>query len=326
MTLSEFYRSAVEVGMAADCRGNEALEQNMRDLRERVAVMSDSEKAMFDRERLTNPFGDTRIAFGRPDTELSRVLIGIDIDASELLLAAELSRRDQPVDAVIAHHASSIAGGMGSKYDTAIPQVGIAVEAGVPAPRAWKLVQEVIGTEDSSWNLRSLQVAEALDLPLMTVHSPADACLDELARTDIEREQPATVGALVDLVEAWPECRWLKAKARHGVTVDCGDRRAPLGRVYRCLYGGWNPTPALFEELCKAGVGTFLVVASSAPFRDIAPKYGASIVVIPHYPADNAGINIMLDRIMPDGDSFEIIPVSNYVRCRRPAPAGSGEF
>ena len=324
MTLRELYRAAIEVGIAADRRGSEALDQQMRGLRERFDGMSEAEKAVFDQERLSNPFGDTRIACGNPDTQLSRVLLGIDIDASELLLATELTRRGQPVDAVIAHHASAIGGGLGSKYDTAIPQVAMAVEAGVPEPRAWKLVQEVIGTEDSSWNLRSLQVAEALDLPLMTVHSPPDACLDEAAGAQIEREQPRTVGDLVDLAAAWPECQWLKEKTRHSVTVDVGDRRAPVGKVYRCLYGGWNPTPALFEELCKAGVGTFLVVASSASFRELAPKYGASIVVIPHYPADNAGINIMLDRIMPDGDTFDIVPVSNYVRCQRPAPGASG--
>ena len=78
-----------------------------------------------------------------------------------------------------------------------------------------------------------------------------------------------------------------------------------------------NPTPGMFEELCRAGVGTFLVVASTVDFRELAGKYGANIVTIPHYPADNAGINIMFDRIMPDGDSIEIVETSNYVRHRR---------
>lgn len=318
MTLNDFYRAAIDVGMAADLRGKDALDRHLQKLAAQYEKMTEREKRLFDKERLDNPFGDTRIATGDPGTELKRIILGIDIDASELLLAAELTRRGKRVDAVVAHHASAIAGALASKYDTAIPQLEMAVRAGVPETRAWKLLQPVIGREgDSSWNLRVLQIAEAIEIPLMTVHSPADSCLDELVETQVAKEKPETAGELVELIEAWPECQRLIGKVRHGPHIDAGDGKAPLGKIYRCLYGGWNPTPELFEELCKAGVGTFVVVASTAQFRELAGKYGANVVVIPHYSADNAGINIMLDRIMPAGDRFEIVEASNYVRCRR---------
>ncbi len=319
MTLGELYQAAIAVGMEADPRGHDALERQMQQLAEQYQQMSEADKRLFDTERLTNPFGDSRLVCGDPDTELNRVVIGIDIDGSELLLASELTRRGRKVDAVLAHHASAIAGGVGSKYDTAIPQVAMAVEAGVPEPRVWKLIQDLVGTEDTSWNLRVLQIAEALQMPLMCLHSPADACVYEFMQKQIAEEQPETVGEVLDLVTAWPECQWLIDKVRHAPSLDAGNAKAPVGKVYMCLYGGWNPTPALFEELCQAGVGTFIVVASTAEFRELANKYGASIVVIPHYPADNVGYNIMLDRIMPDGDEFEVVETSNYIRHRRPA-------
>lgn len=318
MTLGELYNAAIGVGLAADARGEEALKRQMQRLAEQYEEMSDREKRLFDTERLTNPFGDTRIAYGDPDTELKRVTIGIDSGSSELLLAAELGRRGKPVDAVISHHTSAIAGALASPHDTAIPQVWMAVEAGVPEPRAWHLVQQVIGRDEPSWNLSIVQIAEALEMPLMAVHSPADACYDELVRKNVTDDKPETVGELLELFEAWPECQWLIDKARHGPHIDAGDAKAPLGKVYGCSYGGWNPKPELFEELCRAGVGTFVVVASTEEFRELADKYSASVVVIPHYPADNAGINVMLDRIMPAGDEFEIIETSNYVRLRRP--------
>jgi len=317
MTLSEFYQAAIRVGVEADPRGQEAVRGHLDKLIDEYQDMPDDKKRLFDAERLTNPFGDTRIVAGGPDTQLNRVMIGIDIDGAELLLAAELTRRGRPVDAVVAHHGSAIAGGIASRHDTAIPQLTMAARAGVPEPRAWKLLQEVIGKEGGSWNLRILQIAQALETALLTVHSPADACLDELVRTLVQRERPETVEDLRRLIEAWPECQWLIDIARHAPTVDAGDAKAPLGKVYRCLYGGWNPTPELFEELCKAGVGTFVVVASTPKFRELAGQYGASIIVIPHYPADNAGINIMLDRIMPGGDQFEFVEISNFRRCRR---------
>ena len=323
MTLDELYQAAIQVGLDADLRGREALERHMEKLAEGRAGMSAAEKRLFDLERLENPFGDTRIASGDPGTELQRVLLGIDIEGAELLLAAELTRRGRTIDAVIAHHNSVIAGGLASRYDTAIPQVEMAVRAGVPEPRAWHLIQKVIGAEDSAWNLRVLQIAEALEMPLMTIHSPPDSCLDELVRTQIAGEKPETAGELLELIEAWPECQWLIDKARHAPQLDAGDKKVPIGKVYQCLYGGWNPTPELFEELCRAGVGTFVVVASTAEFRELAGKYGANIIVIPHYPADNAGINIMLDRIMPEGDQFEIVETSNYMRYRRDAENGA---
>jgi hypothetical protein len=41
------------------------------------------------------------------------------------------------------------------------------------------------------------------------------------------------------------------------------------------------------------------------------------VVVVPHYPADNVGINILLDRIFPGEDGFDIVPMGNYYRHRR---------
>jgi hypothetical protein len=318
MTLGEFYRAAVRVGMAADPRGEDALNLQMQRLAQQYEEMSERDRRLFDSERLSNPFGDTRIAYGDPDTELGRVVIGIDIGSSELLLAAELGRRGKQVDAVMSHHASAIAGALASRRDTAIPQVWMAMKAGMPEPRVWYMLDKLIGRDEPSWNLAALQVAEALEIPLLGVHTPADLCMDELVRTNVTDDKPETVGELLELFEAWPECQWLIDKARHAPHLDAGDARAPLGKVYAVCFGGWNPTPTLFEELCKAGVGTFVVVASTKEFQELANKYGAAVIVIPHYPADNAGINIMLDRIMPSGDEFDIIETSNFVRIRRP--------
>lgn len=318
MTLNDLYRAAIEVGLEADMRGREALEAHMAELAEKYGKMSDAEERLFDTERLTNPFGDTRIAYGDPCTELRRVILGIDITSSEVLLASELARRGKPVDLVISHHNSAIGRGRGSTYDTAIPQVAMAVEAGVPEPRAWKLVMEVIERiGETSWNLNITQIAETLEIPLMTIHSPADACVHQLIRSQMATEKPRTVGDVVSMLTAWPECQMLIDKARQAPQIATGSAGAPVGKFYSCRYGGWGPTAALTEELCKAGVSTFICVGCDNAFKAVAQKYGASIVVTPHYPGDNVGINIMLDRIMPKAEEFEIVETSNFMRYRR---------
>ena len=316
MKLGEFYQAAVEVGMDIDPRGKAALLAQMAELGEQFGKMNARDQRLFETERLRNPFGDTRIVCGDADTELKRVIIAIDVDAATLLLAAELTRRGKRVDAVIAHHGTAVCG-IGSREDTAAPQVHLATQAGVPEARVWTLVRELVGTEDSPWDLRVVQTAEALEMPLMTVHSPADVSVDQFLRAQLAEQKPATVGELVEMVEAWPECQWLMDRARRVPWIDAGDAGAPVGTVYPCFYGGWNPSPALFEELCRAGVSSFVVVASTPEFRELAGRYGASVVVVPHYPADNVGINILLDRIFPGEDGFDIVPMGNYYRHRR---------
>ncbi|MDP6775654.1 MAG: NGG1p interacting factor NIF3, partial [Candidatus Latescibacteria bacterium] len=92
MTLRDFYESAIEVGKAADRRGKDALGRHLEEVAARYEDMSDRERRLFDGVRLENPFGDTRIVHGDPETELGRVVLGIDIDGAELLLASELTR------------------------------------------------------------------------------------------------------------------------------------------------------------------------------------------------------------------------------------------
>lgn len=85
------------------------------------------------------------------------------------------------------------------------------------------------------------------------------------------------------------------------------------------MYKGRDPSSALFEELGIGGEGTSVMFAGAQEHLRLADKYGSSIVTIPHYPADSAGVNILLDRIMPEQDGFEIVECSNFVRCRRVA-------
>ena len=49
----------------------------------------------FDQERLVNPYADTRILYGDPDTEVSSILVGIDLEVGEVLLADRLREKGQ---------------------------------------------------------------------------------------------------------------------------------------------------------------------------------------------------------------------------------------
>ncbi|MFA5349677.1 MAG: NGG1p interacting factor NIF3, partial [Candidatus Paceibacterota bacterium] len=75
MKLGRLYQKAVEFGSELDPRG---------------------------KGKVTS-FEDTAILFGSPDVEVRRIMVGIDIDGSELLIADRL-RKEKGLDLVISHH------------------------------------------------------------------------------------------------------------------------------------------------------------------------------------------------------------------------------
>ena len=85
MTLREIYEFAIRKGFEVDPRGRDALEQKLKALKADYEKMPDREKEVFDEDRLTNPFGDTRIVCGDPNREVKRVMVGIDIHGQEIL-------------------------------------------------------------------------------------------------------------------------------------------------------------------------------------------------------------------------------------------------
>ena len=323
MTVRALYEFAIERGKALDPRGGDELVGQMEAVRAEYDGLDEAARRRFDAERLTNPFGDTRIACGDEDTTVGRLICGIDIDGTEVLLADSLRRNGRPVELVLAHHASAIGGGLGSRLETIWPQVKMLTDFGVPAHTAHKLVRPSSEGDQRSHNVKVTQMAEALGMPLMTIHSPADAYLFQEGARVLQEDRPETVGDLVDICDSWPEVSWLIGRGK-GTEVAVGDKRDPLGRTYHAFYGGWNPTPQVFEALCDAGCGTLWVLATSEELNQVARDRNVSVVVVPHYPADNLGLNMLLDDAMDRFGAFEVVDTSNFHRHdRRGGAAGA---
>ena len=317
MTIQQLYDFAIRKGVSLDPQGPEALEAQMQKCREEYEALDDDKKWTFEKERCTNPFGDSRILVGDPETELRCILVGIDIHSEEILLAQALTMSGRKVDLVLSHHASALAGDLASPEDVLIAQVKMMTDAGVPKGKAQKLVRATMEGKERSWNARHVQTAEALGIPLIGIHAPADLCMYRYYYDRIEERKPETAGDLVDLLNEDPEVRYTMERYGKGTEVVVGDRDDDLGRIYGVFFGGWNPTPECFEALCEAGIGTMACVATSPALNEIAEKHHVNIVVIPHYPADNVGLNLLLDEAMTEFGEVEIVPCSNYTRYDR---------
>ena len=317
MTIRDLYEFAIERGLSMDPRGEAALRAHMESLRREYATLTGQAAALFEVERLRNPFGDTRLVWGDPDTEVRRIVCGIDIDGAELLLADRLRDKGRPVDLVMAHHASAQGGAVASRSDIYFAQVKMLTDFGVPEHLADKLIRpQAAATAQRSTNFRNNQIAAALGMPLMTIHAPADLYLYHEGYRVLREDQPQTVGDLVAISDSWPEVQWLIERGL-GTTVAVGDLSNPLGKTYCCFYGGWNPTPEVFEALCDHGCGTLWVVDTGESLNEVARRRNVSLVVTPHMPADNCGINRLFDDAMTRFGDFEIVETSNFVRVDR---------
>lgn len=317
MTIRDLYEFSIERGFAMDPRGETLIRQQMAEVQRQYDGLTGKARTLFDAERLRNPFGDTRILVGDPETEVRRLVCGINIAAGEILLADRLRDKGQPVDLVVGHHTTPLGGGCGSREDVYLGQIGMLVRFGVAEHLADKLLRPAMGAPvQRSTDFTTNQIAAALGMPLMTIHGPADLYLYELGYRVLDEQQPRTVGDLVEISDGWPEVQWMTERGLN-TQIAVGDARNPLGRVYCCFYGGWNPTPEVFEALCDVGCGTLWVVDTSEALNEVARKRKVSIVVTPHMPSDNIGINGLFDDAMRRFGDFEVVETSNYVRVDR---------
>src|SRR5660397_36319 len=104
VTLKEVYQALVARGLADDPRGEDGISRVLAATKKEYEDLSQEDRWEFDEDRLSHPFNDTRILTGDLQSEVNRVLAGIDIDTGELLLADRMATQNRPVDLVLAPH------------------------------------------------------------------------------------------------------------------------------------------------------------------------------------------------------------------------------
>ena len=100
MKTKEIYNLSINKGIEADFRGREGIEKLLKKRKVKFEKLSAEEKEEFDKESLENPYPDSRILYIAQDKEIKKILVGIDIEPAEILLAKEIGN----IDLVIAHH------------------------------------------------------------------------------------------------------------------------------------------------------------------------------------------------------------------------------
>lgn len=317
MKLRKIYETVIAKGMEADPRGKGTVLKSLEKKRKAYSDMKKEEKEFFDIESLSNPYADTRILHGTGDEEIKIILMGIDMEMGELLLADRLSSKGQKIDLVISHHPEGKA--YASFYEVMRMQADILKKFGVPINIAEDLlegrIKEVERRLSPVNHARAADMARLLNIPFMCMHTPTDNMVAGYLQKTFDKKAPDTLDDILKMLKEIPEYREA-AKSNTGPKILIGSKDRSSGKIFVDMTGGTEGSRDIFESLANSGVGTIVAMHLSDEHRKQAEKYHINVIIAGHISSDNLGVNLMLDEVQKK-DNLKVVECSGFRRFSR---------
>ncbi len=318
MKLQDFYRLAVERGKNADPRGKKEVEKELARLKEEFKELKSKDKASFDQEKLSNPYADTRILHGSLNSQVKTILVGIDIDVGELLLADWLRKKGKKIDLVMSHHPAGRA--YANFYEVMHMQADILRRYGVPINIAEGILDERIKQVERKVmpvnHNRAVDAAKLLGISFMCVHTPADNHVVTFLQKLIDGEKPERVNDIIDILKKIPEYKEA-VQNNNAPRIIVGNEKKRAGKIFVDMTGGTEGSVKTLEKLSQAGVGTIVGMHMSEEHRKNAEKFHINVVIAGHISSDSLGLNLILDEVIKKAPEIKIIPCSGFRRFQR---------
>lgn len=318
MKLKEIHDLFVKEGIKADPRGLEEVRFELLKRKEDFEALSKEKKENFDVESLTNPYYDSRIINGDPETEVKTVMVGIDMETPELLLAKQLINSGKKIDLVIAHHPEGYA--YSTFYSVVGMQTGILHKQGVPVNITEKLVSSRMKDVHRSVLPRNTErvsdTAKLLEIPFMTAHSVADNHVASYLQKEIEALEPRYLKDIMAFLKKQPE--YIHAsKIGHAPMILLGNDDSRCGKVFVDMTGGTEGPVESLEKLATAGVGTMICMHLSPDAVKEAEKQKLNVILAGHISSDNLGLNLLFDKLEKKYGKLNFVESSGFRRFRR---------
>jgi len=313
MTIQEIYNLAIKMGVEADFRGKEKIENLLKRRREKFEKLSEKEKAEVDPETLENPYLDSRILYIANDKEIKRILAGIDIEPAEILLAKEIGN----VDLIISHHPLGKA--LANLHEVMELQCDVLNLYGVPINIAEGLmkerIEEVARGVNAENHQRTIDCAKILGFNLICLHTACDNLAAKFLKEKIEAENFERIEDLTNFLKEIEEYKEaIKFGAGPKIFVGSEDNRC--GKIALTeLTGGTSPTPKIYEKMAQAGIGTIIGMHMKEEHKKEAEASNINVVIAGHMSSDSLGVNLFLDELEKQG--VEIISCSGLIRVKR---------
>ncbi len=317
MKLSELYKKAISTGIDNDPRGRDAVIRELEQAKKEYIDLKPRNKETFDTETLENPYSDSRILFGSGDEEINSVMVGIDIDVGEILLAEALRSRNRGIDLLLSHHPGG--GAFGNLFSVMSMQSEILQRFGVPVNIAEALidgrVKEVERRLMPANHARSEDAARLLNFPFMCLHTPADNMVTKYLQDLLDDKKPYRLDNVVELLREIPEFRAAeKYNAGPGILLGSDKRKA--GKIFVDMTGGTEGAKDVYKSLSLSGVNTIVGMHMSEDHRKEADRHHMNVIIAGHIASDNLGMNLLLDRAI-GSNNVTVIECSGFRRMVR---------
>ena len=316
MKLREIYGKAVAVGIENDPRGGKIVKQELKENKKAFDKLQKKDLKYFDRDTLRNPYSDSRILFGNPAKKIKKVMVGIDIEGDELLLADRLNEKGAEIDLVIGHHPKGR--GIVGLSNVMKMQAEILHSFGVPINVAESILDKRISTVAKNImplnHNRFADMAKILDIPLICLHTPADNMVTTYLQNKFNRQNPYKLSDIIDILLEEPEYRYSK-KLGAGPKVIVGNERRKAGKVYVDMTGGTNGAKEMFQFFAASNISTVVGMHFTEEHRNEAEANHINIVIAGHIASDNLGMNLLFDSTL--SKDIKIVECSGFKRYTR---------
>lgn len=317
LTVGKIYELALQWGMEADPRGNVEVKRLLGKTRKKYNELKKKEKEEFDTDALFNPYSDTRILYGDKEQKVENILIGIDMEVGEILLADRLREKGEKIDLVVSHHPEGYA--WAGFYGVMNMQADILHKYGVPINVAEGIlkdrIQEVERKVMPANHQRAVDCAKLLGIPFICIHTPADNLVTTYLQSAIESKKLATLKDLLDFLKEIPEYKEATG-GKAGPKILVGGPENKCGKIFVDMTGGTEGSKKAPEKLVQAGVGTVVGMHMGEELRKKAEKNLLNVIIAGHIASDNIGLNLFLDKLSKEG-KIKVTDCSGFRRVER---------
>lgn len=293
MKLADIYNIAIDEGMKADPRGKKEV------------------------KKIKDPYSDTKILNGSGKEDIKSILVGVDIETPEIVLADRLRQKGKKIDLLLAHHPEG--NSWSEFYYVMNVQLFQMEKIGIPKAAAKKLLQERMKEVERNLHAanhaRAVDAAKLLGIPFINVHTPSDNMVAKFIEDFLRDKKPVYIKELIDSLKTIPEYKEA-SMINAGPKLILGKETNKVGKFFIEMTGGTEGPKNLFKKLRKAKVNTIISMHISEEHFKKVKKEKLNVIIAGHISSDNIGMNIFLDKLIAKED-LEIIPCSGFRRISR---------
>jgi|YelNatPaOPRAMG01_1025707.scaffolds.fasta_scaffold01851_19 putative NIF3 family GTP cyclohydrolase 1 type 2 len=317
MKLKDIFNTIIDFGIKMDPRGEKEVREYLKKVKNEYNAMSEKDKKLFDLDKLENPYADSRIICDN-GKDIKAVLVGIDIDVAEILLAEKLRDKGIKIDAIISHHPVGMA--YARFYDVMDMQADIFSIFGVPISAAedllYKRKKEVEEKVMAANHYRAQDAAKLLDFPMLNTHTPSDNCVATYLQKKFDKEKPKTVNDIMDILINEKEYFEYSKRGVPPVILN-GDKKRKVKKIFVDMTGGTEGPKDIYAKLSNAGVDTVVGMHFSEEHKKSIQAANLNCIVAGHISSDTLGMNLILDEIEKKLGKLDIYQTSGFIRIKR---------